>query len=810
MRKIWLLLALVPIVCAASLTRAVQYDPGPPISLSIRASSVKTATGIPVRLTATYADKDTVITTNGVIQQIVDDPVSLTAVATGGQFSKTSFGDKSPADFTFLSLQPGYFAILFTATDSGRFGQDPTRKVIVEITVQQANAEIVPALRVGANPQTIRLDRNGSTTITAQVLGRDQAGKTVKFFATGGVLSAPNAVSDANGLASVQLTATRQDLGTIKVMAYAENSESSTSVEVTLRDPRPRPPDPLPRPPDFPVYQPDFLISVNPSTLPADGHSAADVTVRLTDGVGRGIFRQFVDFNSPGLIIRPMRQMTDINGYARVQLIAPTIPGQALVYAQAGAKRSYQLVTFAQQIPEPTGPPRMFLTVNPTAAPADGTSRIAISVLVLDSNGFAIPNVPIAFASTMGAIQSPRVATDIDGQAGTFLLAPATPGIAAVSARLNDQTAASQVVFQGVVNTTNALDIRSWNEQQLVFATERWYFRSINTPDSSMRSLTILDGNNKPLKQFELSKTSMLVRDQYGAAHGYGTEVENTARIELLKPDGTQQRTLELDIPVGCHLLDLQYAEPAGHLLVTLANPDGSKPEVHLYSPEGKELLNLGKGLEKMPVLALGGDGYLGVALAGGSLRIYNPAGANVADIARTDNLQATAVAISEGGEWIAVAASLAGQTEIPPRVSIYSRQGSRLCDLQVEGIRLVANGKEGLLISTPESTRYADIKTRNITWVMSGGFDRAQVFKGIAVIAGRLRDAQQIMIVSRISLVRTLDGKGLGGQLFNDDFREFRAILPPDDKGQVGIVTNNYTFRFPLPTEKTVDAGEK
>jgi len=803
MKYLWIVMAFSILLGLVTSARAVQYVTGPSIWIDVKASSQKTAPGIPVRLSVTFGDKDYIVADNGIIQQIIDDPVKLTWDTSGGQISKWSLGDNQPYDLSFTALQPGYYAICFTATDSGKYAPDPPKRVVIEINVQQNNAALAPTVRVGANPQTISLDRHRSSTITAQVLGDDIAGKEVRFFATAGTLSAAKAVTDANGLVSVQLTATRADIGTATVIAYYANSETSTTVQITDRVPYARPPDPIPGPPAFPTYQPAFLISVDPQTLPADGQSTAGVTIRLVDGLGRGLFRQIVDFSATAGVIRPLRALTDINGYAQVQLVAAAVPGQALIFAQSGAQRSYTVVTFAPLQPKPIGPPRLFLTVDPTAAPADGTAKVLVAVLALDSNGFAVPGIPIDFSSSLGTVQYPRVTTNDAGQAATYVFAPKKPGVAAVTARYNDLTAASQVTFQGSPDADTGLDIRSWNEQQMVYAAERWYYRVINSPNSSMRALAILDENGKVAKQIDLGKNSLLIRDQYGAAHGYGTEDGATARCELLKPDGSPLRTITLDLPLGTHLTDIQYAEPSGQLLVTLANPDGSKPEVHFFGVNGKEQLNMSKGLEKMPIITLGGDGYLAVALAGGTVQIYNPTGQNIGEIHRTDGLPATQITLAPEGQWVAIGAVLAGQTEIPPRVLVFSREGANMLEVRTEALRLAPAGANGLLISSADGIRYVSLTTRNVVWTTSGIFDRALIVKGNAVIGGRMRDDKTGMVLSRILIVRLNDGTSLGGQVFNEDFREFRAILPPNDDGQVGVVTTNYTFRFPLPAEK-------
>ncbi|HEY3377503.1 MAG TPA: invasin domain 3-containing protein [Armatimonadota bacterium] len=803
MRYLTAVLVLVGLLGCVTHAHAVTYAAGPPISLAVKASTFRVTPGQSVHLYITYADKDYVTTGNNTTT--FDDPVTVTWQCTGGSLSKFSAGDIQPLDLLWVSPPtPGYYTVILSATDSGQYANDAVVRRVVEFNVQQAGATTVPSARVGANPQTIQLDRNPTSLITAQVLGQDIAGKEVSFYTTRGVLSAAKATTDANGVASVRLTATAQDIGAITVVAAYGNTSSTTHVEVVAHTPAPAPPAQIPGPPPPPNYQPAFLISVDPPSVPADGQSMANVSLRLTDMRGLGIRRQDVNFTISYGRIEP-RALTDNNGYARVRVFAPNQPGQAMIYARAGALQSYTTVTFMPVQTLAQGSPRLFLTITPTNVAADGASKAVIEVLALDSDGHALANTTVDFSSTLGTMLTPRMNTNRDGRAGSYLVAPVTPGLATVTARLGDITAASQLAFLGVSANGPTLDVRTWNGQSTVFAADNWLYRIVKVENGQQGALTntllVLDANGKIAKQIDPGKSVQLLRDQNGVAHGYAVEERDTVRIEVLRADGSSLRSLTMPLPIGSRLADLRYADPAGQVVVMTANPDGTRPQLVYFSPDGNKIFTLKDGLEALPVAALGSDGYLALTFAGGTVRLYNPSGDIMTEPRRPDNLPVTRLAIGPGGEWVAIASRLAGQTETPPHLSVFSRQGSLLVSKDLDVLQLAPAGKSGILIATAESTRYLSLATRDIVWTLPGAFERFLESDGTGIIAGQ-RDPKTQDLLSRVLVIRLSDGKILGSQLF-DDFHEVRGIIPPATDGKVGVLTANFALHFPLPADK-------
>ena len=858
MRYVWILCTVISLLGWASCCAAVEYDSRQPINLLVRVSSYKVAPGQTVNISISASDVYYIKGPNNTTNGQVNDQVTFNYNAVGGQLQQLG-GNGNAVNLRWTSpMTPGYYAIYVKAYDSGRYGQKSVAAQIIQLDVEQAGAAaFVPSVRVGANPQTVRLNRENSTLITAQLFGRDITGKTIRFYTTGGTLSANSAFTDANGLASVRLSLGDGNLGAVQVAAYYGNTTSTTTVEVVRRSPAAQP---YPPPPLSPQNSQGVFMDVQPSTLPADGQGTAVVTVRVTDSLGNGYPQLPVLFRTSMGIIQPS-SITDQLGCARVQLTAPNTPGSALINAQIGAAQGYAAVIFTgiAQLPQqdntPTqqpdtappsmadtaplqpnvGPPQMvdtapllpntapppmadtaplqpnaapphiYLTVDPTSLPADGITTARVEALVLDSDGHAAVGVPVSFSTTLGKLPREVVSTGQDGRAAELLTAADHPGLATVSAQIGGTLAASQVTFTSTGTKSSMLEIYGWGGQRSSFIAEKWLLRQLQFADGDNASVTqtiqILDNYAKISKEFELGKNDVLITDQHGLARGYAGEDADKLQVHLLHPDGSPERSLTLTLPPGSHVAFVRYANPAGNLLVAIALPDGSKPVLQYFSAQNDPLLVLRDGLAVLPVTALGADGYLVVALPGGTVRLYNPAGVLISEVRRTDGFQATQAAVSPGGEWYAVAVSPVAATGHRPCLCVFSRQGTALAVFDLDATALAPCGNSALVASTPEQTVYVNLLSKRIEWSLPGGYDHFLFSGKYSVIAGQ-RDAKTKQLISRIIIVDMRDGTPVNTQDFAD-LHTITGVLPPNAQGLVGVVATPFSLRFPLPAGK-------
>lgn len=804
-RNLWPLWALLALTLIMQGVMAVQYQQENPISLNIKTGATNVGPGQTVQIHIEATDTDLADTGRGGWQRI-NDPVTLSYNVTGGQLTKQSI-TSNPVDLIWQApAQVGYYALFVTAKDSGRYYNDDTADQIVQIQVTQPGMNYVPGVRVGANPQTIVLEQGNRSIITAQLFGDRMAGKTVSFFSTGGSLSAATATTDNNGLVSVSLTVRPQDTGTLTVAAAYGNTTSTTTVQVVNHTPQPEPPEPPILPPPPMGNTPGFLVSVDPASLPADGQSSAMVRIRLTDFRGLPYQRQNVVFRSTIGSIAPRMTLTDYWGNATAQLTAPDTAGGGYVVVTAGGLQGFAPIVITPLEEAGGGAPRIFLTIDPTQQMADGASLVRVEALVLDDNNQAVKNTDVAFTTSLGTLQQQTVTTGDDGRAGTMLKAPDRPGLAVVTATVDPITAASQVLFEGGDAGQLQLEIKSWSGQYTSFAAPNWLLRETHVEDGgqgkTFSELRINDPTGEPVLQVAMGANGVLMRDQYGLAHGYSLENNDTATIVVLKPSGELERTFDIPLAIGSHVQDLKYAASTGQVLVSIAQPDGTRPEVHFFGPDSTELLALSKGLESMPQMALGGDGYLALAFLGGTVRLYNPTGQMMAEGRRTDGLQATQIAIGPQGAWLAVASALDGQTERPPVVSVFSRQGGvPYVTFQLDAQRIAPVSATALVVATSDRTVCLDLPTKKPAWQVSGNFERFLAVDGLGVLAGH-HSEQADGNTKRVTVVNLMDGKMVITDTF--DLGQVVALTPPaEGDDTIGILGNLFALNIKLPNGK-------
>jgi hypothetical protein len=157
-------------------------------------------------------------------------------------------------------------------------------------------------------------------------------------------------------------------------------------------------------------------------------------------------------------------------------------------------------------------------------------------------------------------------------------------------------------------------------------------------------------------------------------------------------------------------------------------------------------------------------------------------------------------MAVGPGGAWYAVATRAAQEGQIS-RVHCYSREGASLATFDLAAVRLVAASQQGLAVATPERTVYINVANRHIAWSLEGGFEQFLAVQQHGVLAG-FRDPATGALISRVLIVRLESGEAVAAQDFAD-LHVISAILPPNEKGEVGVIAQPYAFRFPLPTGK-------
>lgn len=170
-----------------------------------------------------------------------------------------------------------------------------------------------------------------------------------------------------------------------------------------------------------------ITMSTSAPTLTADGSSQSTITAAVSDALGNRILDIPVTFvTSLGMIVG--QAVTDVNGYATVQLTAGIELGTAIVGSTAGAARS-QI-----EIPLVAGPPAVLtLTAETQTLIADGSSQSVIRATVRDAYTHLLAGKAVNFSTTLGTITG-QATTDANGETTVMLTAGLTLGAATVTA----------------------------------------------------------------------------------------------------------------------------------------------------------------------------------------------------------------------------------------------------------------------------------------------------------------------------------------------------------------------------------------
>jgi hypothetical protein len=189
-----------------------------------------------------------------------------------------------------------------------------------------------------------------------------------------------------------------------------------------------------------------IILEADPTSLPADGSSEADITATVVDIYG-------LPAVPDGTVVTFTTSLGDIDsefpphghtkdGVATSELFAGTEAGQATVTATAEGVSGTVQVTFT-----PLAPHQVTLEANPTTLPADGFSTTTITATVVDIHDNAVQDgTVVTFTTSLGAIV-PVTATTTGGVATGTLTASITTGQATITATADGVSGTVQVAF---------------------------------------------------------------------------------------------------------------------------------------------------------------------------------------------------------------------------------------------------------------------------------------------------------------------------------------------------------------------------
>ncbi len=395
-----------------------------------------------------------------------------------------------------------------------------TKSNPVAITVDPDAARLDQlALRAGSDE--IVANGSSNTFVRATVIDTDERsveGVRVTFSANAGTLDTESALTDANGIASIDLTAGTRAT-TAQVLASVGGLNQTALVEFV----------------PGPVSVANSSITVNPSSLPADGSSTTEVTVTLADANGNPVADDTRATLQAGagqiLSTNPMATML---GRATFTLQAPENPAEAQVSVLEQPELSSQVRFGAASSGTPAS---IQIDANPQSISVAGVGQDEqsnINLTILDDSGNTIKELQYNNA----ALDNVRITLITRPDGGEFLAGTSADG-SSVDSLGND--------FIDVRSTsgTVTLNLQSGTRPGIIEARVQVLgfngTRFGNTADvpttASLPQITIASG--PPHTLVFTSPVSDSIIDEGGGVYSRRGTVIVTDRFGNSVPDGT-------------------------------------------------------------------------------------------------------------------------------------------------------------------------------------------------------------------------------------------------------------------------------
>ncbi len=355
-----------------------------------------------------------------------------------------------------------------TATVTARIGNQSDSAIVYFLGISLSD--------MTATPSTIISNGVDKSTITVRL--KNDSGvaienETVIFSTTNGSLSSSIGLTDASGIASVELTAPVV-AGTGVVTAKYGLATQTVSVVFTSS-----------------TVVGSITLTASPEKIPADGASSSTITATIKDAVSVPVPKgtavvfattlgTFSNGSTTYTVITP-----DGSGVVSVSLKAGSTSGSAMVTATSNGVMQAVYVTIGNASIS------IALVASPTSIPADGVSSSKITATLTDSTGNPVAQgTAVTFSTTMGKFSNGQVeysiqTMDANGIVVVSLISSKTAGSALVNAQSNG---VSQGVFVEFTGGTPGVPA------SLSLAISKTSVKSDNS-DSSTVTATVLDSD---------------------------------------------------------------------------------------------------------------------------------------------------------------------------------------------------------------------------------------------------------------------------------------------------------------------------
>lgn len=293
-----------------------------------------------------------------------------------------------------------------TATNAG------TDTLTASALAEQAQIQVRIAaddFQLTAPDDGTRVELNTPETVTLRWLdnGTPVVGKTIQFATTRGSLSNDTVATNANGRASVTVTADNAGPATITA-TESGGLQTSTSLQ-------------------FIATNPDSIdVQANPATVSPTGQS--DITAIVRDANNNLVTGETVNFSltdTSGGSLRDARVVTDLDGIARTVYTAGTTSASRPASITATVDSDTSINT---SVDVRIGDQALRITLgtgNELMEPNSTTYQLPYVALVTDANGVPVPDADFRLATESLSYQKGRsLYSDTDGNGSADAYAP--------------------------------------------------------------------------------------------------------------------------------------------------------------------------------------------------------------------------------------------------------------------------------------------------------------------------------------------------------------------------------------------------
>jgi adhesin/invasin len=282
-------------------------------------------------------------------------------------------------------------------------------------------------VEVSANPTSIEATGASTTTLSATVKDAHDnpvSGIAVAWSTSGGTLGSPSTLTNASGVATVELTSSTT-VGDATVQARAGSATGTGTVAFV------------------PVASNKVEVSASPTSIVANGTSTTTLsaTVKNAQGnaMGSGIS---VSWTTSAGMLGSTSSTTNGSGVATVVLTSSTTAGTATVRATGSGATGSASVAFTAGTAT-----AITLSATPSSIVADGASNAALSATVKDVNGNLVSGTTVAWSTNRGAVDKGTSVTNANGVATAVLTSSTSAGDATVRASVGSVNTTGTVTF---------------------------------------------------------------------------------------------------------------------------------------------------------------------------------------------------------------------------------------------------------------------------------------------------------------------------------------------------------------------------